>query len=231
MGDLIEYQNNVYKYANSGYKFILVLIDVFTKKAYAKPLKNKNKFNVSIALESIFDEFEYYPNTLITDEGLEFYNKNVKEVLDKYAIHHYSIKSKMKASVVERLIRTLKTRLEKFFVRNRTKRWLDFLPQLISNYNNTPHRSIGMPPNKVKDSNAKQVFKRMFPDIHLEAKPRLKEGNIERKLEEKTLFEKGYKQTWSDELYKIIQVKQSAGRVWYIISDLDGNRQSGIKYF
>ena len=122
MGDLIEYQNNVYKYANSGYKFILVLIDVFTKKAYAKPLKNKNKFNVSIALESIFDELEYYPNTLITDEGLEFYNKNVKEVLDKYAIHHYSIKSKMKASVVERLIRTLKTRLEKFFVRNRTKR-------------------------------------------------------------------------------------------------------------
>ena len=71
----------------------------------------------------------------------------------------------------------------------------------------------------------------MFPDIHLEAKPRLKEGNIVRKLEEKTLFEKGYKQTWSDELYKITQVKQSAGRVWYIISDLDGNRQSGIKYF
>ena len=231
MADLIEYQNNEYKYANSGNKFILVVIDIFTKKAYARPVKNKNKFNMAIAMESILDSLDHYPNTLITDEGLEFYNRSVQEVLDKYAIHHYSIKSKMKASVVERFIRTLKSRLEKYFVSNKTKRWIDVLPQLIKNYNNTPHRSIGMSPNKVTDENADKVFKTMFPDIHLDTKPRLQVGNIVRKLKEKTIFEKGYKQTWSDELYKIIRVKQSAGRVWYIIADMNGIRQSGIKYY
>ena len=231
MGDLIEYQSNGYKYANGGHKFILVLIDVFTKKAYARPVKRKNKFDVSNALESILNNLDHFPNTLITDEGLEFYNKNVEKVLDKYAIHHYSIKTKMKASVVERFIRTLKSRLEKYFVSNNTKKWIDVLPQFIQNYNNTPHRSIGMTPNKVTDENADKVFKKMFPDIHLEAKPRLHVGDKVRKLKEKTIFDKGYKQTWSEELYHIIQVKQSAGRVWYIIADMNGIRQSGIKYY
>ena len=160
MGDLIEYQSNDYKHVNGGNKFILVLIDVFTKKAYARPVRRKNKFDMVIAMESISSDLDHLPNTLITDEGLEFYNKNVEEVLDKFAIHHYSIKSKMKASVVERFIRTLKNRLEKYFVKNKTKRWIDILPQLISNYNNTPHRSIGMSPNQVTDENADKVFKK-----------------------------------------------------------------------
>ena len=71
----------------------------------------------------------------------------------------------------------------------------------------------------------------MFPDIHLQAKPRLKIGDLVRKLKLKTVFDKGYKQTWSDEIFKVTQVKQAAGRIWYIISDRDGNRQPGIKYF
>ena len=231
MGDLIEYQRNDFKYANNGNKFILVLIDVFTKKAYARPVKRKNKFDMSLAMNSILQNLDHYPNTLITDEGLVFYNKNVEQVLDNYAIHHYSIKTKMKASVVERFIRTLKSRLEKYVVKNNTKRWVDVLPQLIQNYNNTPHRTIGMSPNQVTDDNADKVFKKMFPEIHLEAKPRLHVGDQVRKLKEKTIFDKGYKQSWSDELYQIAQVKQAAGRIWYIISDLDGNRQSGIKYY
>ena len=231
MGDLIEYQNNDFKHANGGYKFILVLIDVFSKKAYARPVKKKNKFDMAIAMESILSELDQFPNTLITDEGLEFYNKNVKEVLNKFAIHHYSIKSKMKASVVERFIRTLKSRYEKYFVKNKTKRWTDVLPQFIKNYNSTPHRSIGMSPNMVNDNNAADVFKHMYPGINLKVEPRLKIGDMVRKLKEKTIFDKGYKQSWSDEIYRIVKVKQAAGRVWYIISDLEGNLQSGIKYY
>ena len=231
MGDLIEYSQTDYTHANKGYSFILVIIDVFTKMVYARPVKRKDKFSVSLALESILSELQHYPNTLITDEGLEFYNRNVQEVLDKFAIHHYSIKTKMKASVVERFIRTLRSKLEKYFSQNNTKNWLTVLPQFIHNYNNTPHRTIGMAPSKVTDSNANKVFKKMFPDIHLEAKPRLSKGNVVRILREKTIFEKGYKQTWSDTCYKIYAVKQAAGRIWYIISDLEDKIIPGIKYY
>ena len=194
MGDLIEYQSSDYQYSNDGNKFILVLIDVFSKKAYARPVRRKNKFEVSMAMESILNNLEHFPNTLITDEGLEFYNKNVEEVLDKFGIHHYSIKTKMKASVAERFIRTLKSRLERYFVENKTKRWVDILDNMIDNYNNTPHRSIGMTPNQVSDENADKVFKQLFPDLHLVAKPRLKVNDLVRTLKEKNIFEKGYKQ-------------------------------------
>ena len=137
----------------------------------------------------------------------------------------------MKASVVERLIRTLKSRLEKFFILNKTKRWLEFLPHLIENYNNTPHRSIGMTPNQVTDENSEKVFKRMFPDINLVVKPRLKVGDKVRVLREKSIFEKGYKQSWSDDIFIIQKIKQAAGRVWYKIKDQQGNIVSGIKYY
>ena len=231
MGDLVEYSQSDYKHANRGNSFILVLIDVFTKMVYARPLKKKDKFSTSIALESILQELDNYPNTLITDEGLEFYNKDVRNVLDKYTIHHYSIKTKMKASVIERFIRTLRGKLEKYFVQKKTKDWLTVLDQFVDNYNNTPHRSIGMAPSKVNDNNASSVFKKMFPDIQLESKPRLAVGNVVRVLKEKTLFEKGYKQSWSDNCFKIHLVKQSAGRIWYKIADLEGNILPGIKYY
>ena len=231
MADLIEYLQPDYKHANKNNGYILVVIDVFSKMVYARPVKKKDKFSVSTALQSILINLDHYPNTLITDEGLEFYNSSVKELLDKYGIHHYSIKTKMKASVVERFNRTLRQKLEKYFVKNKTKCWIDVLQQFIDNYNNTPHRSIGMAPSQVNDSNADEVFKEMFPDIQLEAKPRLKVGDIVRILKEKTIFEKGYKQSWSDECYKIRDVKQAAGRVWYELIDLEGNKISGIKYY
>jgi len=231
MADLIEYTQNDYKHANRGFAYILVVIDVFSKMVYARPMKKKDKYTSANSLESILGELEHYPNTLITDEGLEFYNKNVREVLDKFAIHHYSIKSKMKASVVERVIRTIKEKLEKYFYKNKTKKWIDVLQQFVDNYNNTPHRSIGMAPGNVHDDNAKEVFENLFPDIHLEAKPRLKVGDIVRILKEKTVFEKGYVQSWSDNCFKISDVKQAAGRVWYKVADLSGHNQPGIKYY
>ena len=231
MGDLIEYTQSDYKHANSGFAYILVIIDCFSKVVYARKLKKKDKFSVSKAMQSILDGLEHYPNTLITDEGLEFYNSNVREVLDKYAIHHYSIKTKMKASIVERANRTLKGRLEKYFQTNKTKRWVDVLQDIVSNYNNTPHSSIGMAPSKVNDSNAQNVFDKMFPDLHLQSKPRLAVGNKVRILREKTIFEKGYVQSWSDQIYQIHSVKQAAGRIWYKIATLSGTILPSIKYY
>ena len=231
MADLIEYLQPSFKHANRNYGYILVVIDTFTKMAYARPIKKKDKFAVSTALNSILSNLEHYPNTLITDEGLEFYNKNVKEVLDEFGIHHYSIKSKMKASHVERFNRTLRQKLEKYFVQNNTKNWIDVLDSFIKNYNDTPHRSIGMPPSAVSDENSTQVFKHLFPDIELETQPRLAKGNIVRVLKEKSIFKKGYVQSWSDECFKISAVKQAAGRVWYEIEDLSGNKIQGIKYY
>ena len=137
----------------------------------------------------------------------------------------------MKASVVERFNRTLKSKLEKYFYENHTKDWYTVLEQFVDNYNKTPHRSIGMAPNQVNDANASVVFKKMFPDIQLQSKPRLAVGNIVRKIKHKTYFEKGYTRNWSEECYRVKVVKQAAGRVWYLIETMNGVLVPGIKYF
>jgi len=231
--DLIEYSNRDYAYANGGNRFILVAIDCFSKQVYTHPVKRKNAEYMSAAFQNILQNLNFHPNSIITDRGLEFYNSKVQKIFDHYGINHYSTKTKTKwkASMAERVIRTLKTRLEKYFYQKKTKRWLDFLPQLVKNYNSTPHRTIGMAPDQVTFQNSSSVYKRMFGDNNLKVVPRLSKGDRVRILLEKSLFDKGYKQNWSEKIYKICEVHQKSGVVWYKLEDLDKQSLDGIRYY
>ena len=55
----------------------------------------------------------------------------------------------LKAAVVERFNRTLKTKMFRYFTHVNTRRYLDVLDDLLHSYNNTHHRSIGMAPSEV----------------------------------------------------------------------------------
>ena len=232
-GDLIEYSQSAFYYANEGYRFILILIDCFSKMVYARPVKRKSAEYVSAAFESILNEFDYFPNTLITDHGLEFFNSKVQKVLTTYGINHYYLKTKTKwkTAMAERVIRTLKNRLQKYFYKNKTKKWIDILQQVVDNYNNTPHRTIGMAPSSVTFENSEKIYKKVFGDVNLSVIPRLSRGDRVRLLREKTLFEKGYTPNWTEEIYIISDVRQKAGIVWYIVKTLDGEKVPGIKYY
>lgn len=231
MGDLIEYPN--FKFQNNGYKFILILIDCFTKMIYARPMKRKTKEWAADAFDSIFKEFDTYPINLITDAGLEFFNSDVQKVLVSYGINHYTCKTrtKWKASVVERAIRTIKSRLEKSFFKTKTNRWIDKLDQVVLNYNKTPHSAHDLSPLEVNDENRDIVYKRMYPLKSITVVCRLKEKDRVRKIKEKTLFEKGYKLKWSEEIYIVDSVRQSNGICWYKIKTLDDKIQPGIYYY
>ena len=231
MADLIEYPN--FKYQNKGYKYILILIDCFTKMIYARPMKQKSKEWTADGFESIFKDFDTFPINLITDGGLEFFNTNVQKVFQSYDINHFAYKTrtKWKASIVERAIRTIKSRLERIFYKQKTNRWIDVLDDVIQNYNLTPHSAHDLPPLEVNDENKDIVFKRMFPFKTLTIVCRLKEKDRVRKIKEKTIFEKGYKIKWSEEIYEINAVRQSNGVCWYKIISLDKIEQPGIFYY
>ena len=232
-GDLVEYSQSDYAYANNGYRFILVLIDCFSKMVYAAPVKRKNADYMSQAFEDILSNFDRFPNSLITDRGLEFYNSKVQKIFQNYGINHYhtKTKTKWKASMAERVIRTLKSRLEKYFYRTKSKRWIDFLPQLVSNYNSTPHRTIGMAPDQVTDKNSPTIYKKVFGDTNLKSVPRLSVGDKVRILKDKSLFDKGYTINWSEKIYRIKSVIQKSGIIWYEVEDLDSTKLPGIKYY
>ena len=150
-----------------------------------------------------------------------------------YDINHYKIptKTKWKASIVERVNRTIKSRLQKYFHKNGTKNWIDVISKVVQNYNDTPHSSIGVAPNQVTESNRKQVYKRLYPDLGLRTVCKLKEGDRVRKILNKDIYEKGYTKNWSEEIYIIENIKQSNGVCYYYLKDHANNSLPGIYYY
>ena len=146
MADLIEVQP-LAQY-NKGIRYLLTVIDVLSKYAWVRPLKNKTGPSVVEALETIVDEGRKAVR-LQTDKGKEFYNKGVQDWFKEQGIKHFSTKGDAKASVVERFNRTIKQRLYRYFTAANTLEFDSHLQALVDGYNATPHRSIGMAPKQV----------------------------------------------------------------------------------
>ena len=231
MADLAFYNSPDYVRANGGMKYILLMIDVFSKMCYVEPMRDKNGLTCLIAFENILKRVPEIPTHLVTDEGTEFYNHNVQTMFKNFNINHYSIRGTHKACIAERMIRTLKGRLEKYFWQNKTKRYIDVIQQIVTNYNNTPHRTIGMAPSAVNESNRKAVFKKMYKNIDDKTTPRLRVGDQVRITKDKTIFSKGYTRNWSIDLYTIVMARSSGGVDYYKVEDQHGNRLPRQRYY
>ena len=98
---------------NENVKYLSYVIDVFTKYACVKPLKDKKGKTVLNAFIEIVNESNQKPNKLSVDQGREFYNKLMQEWLDNNDILMYSTHNEGKSVIVERFIKTLKTKIIK----------------------------------------------------------------------------------------------------------------------
>lgn len=111
--DLVDM--SAYEDENDGYKWILTVIDIFSKFAWAGAVKSKRGVDVSKVFRAIMTDGQRTPKKLHVDKGAEFYNKSFQSIMKRYKIHMYSTHSNMKASICERFNRTLKERMWKLF--------------------------------------------------------------------------------------------------------------------
>ena len=227
--DLIDMQK--FSGRNSGYNYILVVIDCFSKKLWTRPLKTKRGQETADALRSILESMRYPVQTMIFDEGLEYVNKYVSNLLNEFNIHSYHIKSRLKASTAERVNRTIKQALWKIFYEAKKTRWVDVIDSIVDNYNKTYHTTIKMSPDEVTWENRKQVFEHSFPKIKDRITCRLKKGDKVRVQLNKDIFEKGFTQNWSNDIFTIEASFQKNGVCWYRIKDERGNIYPKYKYF
>jgi len=147
--DLVDL-TNISRY-NDKHRFLLTVIDVFSKRAWAIPVLNKSAQRVTEAFEKVLSTGGNC-RMLQTDRGSEFLNSTFQQMLKINNIHFYTSNSDTKASICERFNRTLKTKLFKYFSYKKTWRYIDILPDILESYNNTYHRSIRMTPNEVNES-------------------------------------------------------------------------------
>lgn len=220
---------------NDGYRYLLTVIDVFSKYAWAKPLKKKTGAAITNAFETIFHESGRKPLKLQTDKGKEFTNHVFQAFLKKQDIHYYTTNNPdIKASIVERFNRTLKARMWRYFTYYSSYRYVDVLPQLLHAYNHRVHRSIKMAPADVNDGNILQVWRTLYasPTSSTTTKvqtPKFKVGDTVRISREKMIFEKGYEKNWSEEIFNIVQVIKRKPVV-YRLKDLQGEPIEGTFY-
>ena len=114
--DLVDMQQ--WSAENDGYRYMLLAVDCFSRYAFSRPLKTKQGPVVALAIKEILDEAESRIDRKIkkiqADQGKEFYNKHVRELLETRYIQLFSTSSPTKAQMAERLIRSLKSKQERF---------------------------------------------------------------------------------------------------------------------
>ena len=215
---------------NMNFRYILVVLDIFSRFAWARPLKDKTGVNVAKALQDIISISDRKPEKIWSDRGTEFYNTTVYRLLQRNDIELYSTHNDPKASIAERFIRTLRGKIESNFILTQSTVWYDILPELIREYNNSHHRSIGMTPEEaVQRENHFKVFNRLYPKRDVKQKDLLKIGDKVRISIHKRLFEKGATANWSEEIFEIIEVLPTQPAV-YRIKDLAEETIDGTFY-
>jgi len=138
-GNLVDLQ--VYSDYNNGVNYLLTVINIFSKCGWMVPLKQKTGSAVAAAFQSIFNGGRT-PKKLWVDKGKEFYNKDLKSLLESKSCSLYSTENKEKSCVVERWNRTMKEKMFKCFSANSTRKYLDVLDEMVTDYNKTSHSSI-----------------------------------------------------------------------------------------
>ena len=177
--DLVEMQK--FSKWNKGIKYLLMVIDVFSKYGWIRGLKDKKTETFSKAFDDILSKRK--PRMLWTDKGSEFISKHFKDFLKKEGIKLYHTENEEKSSVVERWNKTMKNRMWKMFTVNNNTVYVDKIDKLVNDYNNTRHSSVKMTPVEAsKKKNEKKVWSNLYGDsIYL--KPGKKSLKLETMLE------------------------------------------------
>ena len=221
--DLVDMQ--AFSKFNRGIKYLLAVIDIFSKHGWLVPLKDKTGKSVARALKKIFKERK--PAKMWVDKGKEFYNKDVQEMIELY-----STENEEKSSVVERWNRTMKEKMWKYFSTNSTRVYINVLDGLVNQYNNTKHSSIKMTPVEAsKKKNETKVWMNLYPE-HDGIKTfnaKFTVGDKVRIVKKKKTFEKGYTPRWTEEVFTVSSV-QNTSPATYKISDYSGEEIKGTFY-
>ena len=230
VADLVEMQK--FSKWNKGIKYLLMVIDVFSKYGWIRGLKDKKTETVSKAFDDIFKS-KRKPQMLWTDKGSEFISKHFKGFLKRAGIKLYHTENEEKSSVVERWNKTMKNRMWKMFTVNNNTVYWDKIDKLVDDYNNARHSSIKMTPVEAsKKKNESKVWSNLYGEsIYLKpGKSKFAIGDRVRISKYKRkVFDKGYTPNWTEEIFVINKVLPTKP-VTYSIFDLMGEAIKGSFY-
>ena len=217
---------------NKGYRFILTVIDIFSRYAWARPLKTKSGKEVAAAFKDIFREGRI-PKRIQTDQGKEFENREIARLFNEHQIELFSVKSAYKAAIVERFNRTLKTKLWRYFTMSLKEKWTDVLQDVVNSYNKSIHRTIKRRPIDVTAENVDEVREEVYNKRRSKRdkdKKDIKVGDVVRISKVKSVFAKGYLPNWTEELFTVASINTKYSPTTYKLKDYNEEVIEGSFY-
>ena len=216
---------------NDGIKYLLIVIDIFSRFLLVRPLLNKKTQTVLSAIKDILNSRKFIK--IRTDKGSEFINHEMKKFMKKQGIYLFNTQSNNKANYAERVIRTLRSMIFRMLRYQRNYRYIDNLQDLVSNYNNSPHRSLhGLSPSQITKKNETLIWSKQYlkpKNVAGKIKPkfRFKPGDLVRLSYVKHPFRRAYQQQYTTEVFKIKSRVFQQGIPLYKIVDLKNDPIQG----
>ena len=215
--DLIYLENTHLNKASYG----LTCIDIFTRRGDVELMSRRDTPNVLKAMKAILKRMGN-PEHIYSDEGSEFISTEFKNYFKDNNIEQ--VLTLAHAPFVERFNRTIKELLHKYLQATKSKTIVNVLPKVLSNYNNSYHKYIGMTPNEVNKSNEMDVLERMLTKAHIKRHPQISVGDTVRVRLKKKQFEKSYHPRYSKTIYTVTKKDGNSYKV-------DGLNRSYLRSF
>jgi transposase InsO family protein len=225
---------------NDEYKFLSTVIDTFSKFLHIVLLKSKTGTAVTSAFESILKDRKYSkpiprrPVWVRTDRGKEFLNKTFQDMLKREGIQFQVCRNPdVKCAIVERVQRTIREKMYKYFTYKNTYRYIDVLPAFVRGYNNTVHSATGMAPSQVTDYDILaiwQIINKSQSRRVCKTKAKFCVGQHVRISKQKMKFANGGEKNYATEIFRIVKVIHRSPRPVYELADLNGKLIEGQFY-
>ena len=239
-----------YKDYNDGYSYFSVFIDIFSRFLYTYPLKSLSGIEMTKTFERLINEKGVKPKKLRSDQGSEYKNKEFERFLEQENIDHIFTFYETKANFAERVIKTIKLKIFKYFSNEETFRWINILSDLTNGYNDSIHRSIRMSPRDAKSSDPYKVWKNQYGKINYpksyfsaqKIKKNLISGIQGRKKFKynitdrvkipymKKSFDREYSEKWTGEIFTVIDRKINQNQPMYQLKDYNNDVIEGYFY-
>ena len=226
--DLMD-MTNLSKY-NGGVRFILVAIDIFSRYTWLEPLKSKQGVEVVGAFKKIFDKGRV-PHKIRSDRGAEFTNRLVQTYLKEKGILHFVTHNQVKANYAERIIKTVKSKIFRYFTKKQTYNYIDHIQDFAHSYNTTYHRSIKMRPVDVKKENEASLWEQQYgmcPRPNRQFKFTV--GDKVRISYLRRTFMREYEEKWTDEIFIVVKQFIRDGLPIYKLKDYQNEVVEGTFY-
>ena len=233
--DLADFQK--WSGENGGVRYLLVVIDIFSRYTWAEPIHDKTNESVKAAFRNIFEEGRI-PRRLRTDAGKEFTANTMSPFFEEYNITHFISLNEPKANYAERVIKTLKSKIVRYMNMMGTGRYTDILEDMLTSYNNTYHTKLKMAPSEVSSENADALWwsqykpRNKFDPLKRKEKPQYKYavGDHVRIPKTAVTFGREYDQRWTGEIFEVTNRFQRDGINMYKVEDQDKELVLGSFY-